>query len=74
MSEWRAVNYYTLYLAVTHEEDGRWSATAKNLPGCGSCGDTREEAIANAKEAAEAVIAAYGESGEPAPWKRVDAA
>jgi predicted RNase H-like HicB family nuclease len=29
----------------------RWSAVFPELPGCGSAGDTEEEAIANAKEA-----------------------
>ena len=29
----------------------RWSAIFPELPGCGSAGDTEEEAIANAKEA-----------------------
>jgi len=29
----------------------RWSAIFPELPGCGSAGDTEQEAIANAKEA-----------------------
>jgi predicted RNase H-like HicB family nuclease len=29
----------------------RWSAVFPELPGCGSAGDTEDEAIANAKEA-----------------------
>jgi predicted RNase H-like HicB family nuclease len=32
-------------------ETRRWSAVFPELPGCGSAGDTREEAIANAREA-----------------------
>jgi len=31
--------------------DGRWSAVFPELPGCGSAGDTEEEAVVNAKEA-----------------------
>ena len=29
----------------------RWSAVFPELPGCGSAGDTEEEAVVNAKEA-----------------------
>ena len=41
-------------LRLVVEYDGqtqRWSAVFPELPGCGSAGDTEEEAIANAKEA-----------------------
>ena len=31
-------------------ETKRWSAVFPDLPGCGSAGDTEEEAVANAKE------------------------
>jgi len=33
------------------EKLGRWSAVFPELPGCGSAGDTEEEAVENAKEA-----------------------
>ena len=32
-------------------ETKRWSAVFPDLPGCGSAGDTEEEAVAHAKEA-----------------------
>jgi predicted RNase H-like HicB family nuclease len=32
-------------------EANRWSAVFPELPGCGSAGDTEEEAIENAREA-----------------------
>jgi len=32
-------------------ETKRWSAVFPELPGCGSAGDTEEEAVAHAKEA-----------------------
>lgn len=32
---------------ITH----RWSAVFPELPGCGSAGDTEDEAVANAEEA-----------------------
>jgi len=34
-------------------ETNRWSAVFPELPGCGSAGDTEEEAVRNAKEALE---------------------
>ena len=41
-----------LRLVVEHDADSkRWSAVFPELPGCGSAGDTEEEAVANAKEA-----------------------
>lgn len=46
------------------EEEGGFTAVCPELPGCISCGDTREEAIANVKEA----IALYLEpSVQPTP-------
>jgi predicted RNase H-like HicB family nuclease len=36
---------------LTHEADGAWSAVCPELPGCVSCGDTRDEALANVREA-----------------------
>jgi predicted RNase H-like HicB family nuclease len=35
----------------THETDGDWSAVCPELPGCASCGDTRDEVRANIREA-----------------------
>jgi predicted RNase H-like HicB family nuclease len=39
------------YQVVIHEEDGRFWADVPALPGCYSVGDTREELLANIKEA-----------------------
>ena len=60
---------YAVHLLIVPEEDGRFSAVAINLPGAGSCGDTKEEAIENAKEAVKGVLESYKESGESIPWK-----
>ena len=60
---------YAIHLSIVPEEDGRYSAIALNLPGAGSCGDTKAEAIANAKEAVKGVLESYQESGESIPWK-----
>ena len=59
---------YRVYLRTIPDEDGGYSTIAINLPGAGSCGDTEEESIANAKEAIEGVLESYLESGDPIPW------
>jgi len=46
-------------------EDGYWVAECLSLPGCISQGKTREEAIANIKEAIEAYIAVLEEDNLP---------
>ena len=52
---------------LTPGEDGYWVAEAPSLPGCVSQGKTREEALANIKEAIEGYIAALKEDGIPVP-------
>jgi predicted RNase H-like HicB family nuclease len=48
-------------------EDGFCIAECPSLPGCISQGQTRDEAIANIKEAIEGYIAALKEDGLPLP-------
>ena len=48
-------------------EDGYWVAECPSLPGCISQGKTKEEAIANIKEAIEVYIEALEEDGLPVP-------
>ena len=48
-------------------EDGWWVAECPSLPGCISQGKTKEEAIANIKEAIPGTIAALEEDGLPVP-------
>ncbi len=48
-------------------EDGYWVAECPSLPGCVSQGRSREEAIANIKEAIEGYIAALLEDKLPVP-------
>ena len=36
---------------LTREADGAWSAVCPELPGCASCGESRDEALANIREA-----------------------
>ncbi|MBZ0302824.1 MAG: type II toxin-antitoxin system HicB family antitoxin [Anaerolineae bacterium] len=49
------------------DEDGYWIAEVPSLPGCFSQGDTREEAIANIKEAIELYIEVLEAEGTPVP-------
>ncbi|MBW2039125.1 MAG: type II toxin-antitoxin system HicB family antitoxin [Deltaproteobacteria bacterium] len=53
-------------------EDGYWVAECPSLPGCISQGRTREEAIANIKEAIEGYVAALEEDGLPVPSERFE--
>jgi predicted RNase H-like HicB family nuclease len=53
-------------------EDGYWVAECPSLPGCISQGQTREEAIANIKEAIQGYIAALQEDGLPIPEEHFD--
>ena len=59
---------YRCHVLLVKEDDGSYSAVVLNLPGAGSCGDTEEEAIRNAREAACGAIESYLEAGEEIPW------
>jgi len=48
-------------------ELGGYTATVPLLPGCISEGDTKEEALANIKEAIELYIESLKADGEPIP-------
>ncbi len=54
-------------------EDGYWVAECPSLPGCVSQGKTREETIANIKEAIEGYISALREDKLPIPEDKFDA-
>lgn len=47
------------------DEDGVWIAEAPSVPGCGSDGSTREEALENIKEAILACLDVRNELGMP---------
>ena len=49
------------------DENGEWCASCPSLPGCHSQGDTREQAIANIRDAIEAYIEALEADGLPVP-------
>ena len=53
-------------------EDGFWVAECPSLPGCISQGQTKEEAVANIKEAIQGFIGALQEDGLPVPEEHFD--
>lgn len=48
-------------------EDGYWVVECPSLPGCISQGKTKEESIANIKEAIDGYIAVLQDDGLPVP-------
>ena len=58
---------YVFKVSLQKEEDGRWSALIPILPGCSSWGYSREEALANIKDAAEIYIEDMIDAGEALP-------
>jgi predicted RNase H-like HicB family nuclease len=62
-----AVKSYIFRIVLTEEDDGRWSAEVPALPGCATCGDTKQEALDNIRDAAEAYIRDMQNAGEKIP-------
>lgn len=58
---------YIFEVSIEQEEDGRWSAWIEALPGCGTWGYSREEALAALKEAVQAYTEDMVEAGQPIP-------
>jgi len=56
-----------LKIEVEREEDGRWLAEVRELPGVLSYGDTEAEARAHAVALALRIIADRIDKGEPLP-------
>ena len=54
-------------------EDGYWVVECPSLPGCVSQGRTRDEAIANIREAIQEYTASLEEDGMPIPEDRLEA-
>lgn len=54
-------------------EDGYWVVECPSLPGCISQGVTKEESVANIKEAIRGYVAALEEDNLPVPEERFDA-
>jgi predicted RNase H-like HicB family nuclease len=53
-------------------EDGYWVAECPSLPGCISQGSTKEETIANFREAIHGYVAALEDDGLPVPMERFE--
>jgi len=53
---------------VEQDEDGVFVAEVPSLPGCVTQGNTRQEAIENAKEALAAYLESLAAHGEPIPF------
>jgi predicted RNase H-like HicB family nuclease len=54
-------------IVIEQDEDGVFVAEAPALPGCVSQGATREEALANVKDAIAGYLASLETHGEPVP-------
>lgn len=59
---------------VLHLEDGLYWVECPSLPGCYSQGNTRDEALANIKEAIELHIESLMEAGDPVPDENIEVA
>ncbi len=54
-------------IVIEQDEDGVFVASCPSLPGCHSQGATRDEAMANIREAMEAYLDSLRAHGEPIP-------
>ena len=52
-------------VTIDRDEDGVWVAECPSIPGCVSQGDTKEEALANIREAIELCLEVRAEKGMP---------
>ncbi len=59
-------------ITLEHDEDGYIVASCPAFPGCHSQGRTKEEAVANIKEAIRGYIASMRKHGEPIPATDVE--
>ena len=50
---------------LARDEDGIWISECPSIPGCVSQGDTRDEALANIREAIAACLEVRAERGMP---------
>jgi predicted RNase H-like HicB family nuclease len=59
-------------LVIYPGEDGYWVAECPSLPGCVTQGRSREEAVANGRDAIREYITALEEDHLPVPEERFD--
>ncbi len=55
------------YLVVYEKGAANWSAFSPDIPGCGSLGETLDDARANMREAMELYLSETAKAGEPVP-------
>jgi predicted RNase H-like HicB family nuclease len=60
-----------LYAVIEPSDEGGYTATVPALPGCISEGDTREEALANIREAIELYLEPVEDDSELSPSAEV---
>lgn len=58
---------YLFRVELQQEQDGRWSVWIPALAGLASWGHTKEEALRNVQDAAEAYVEDMVEAGDPIP-------
>jgi len=58
---------HTYRILLNKEPEGGFTVIVPTLPGCITYGETMDEAIANAKEAAELFLESLKAHGEPIP-------
>ncbi len=58
---------YIFKVEVEQDDDGRWGAEIPTLPGCGTWGYTREEALEALQEGAQAYMEVSIEHNDPLP-------
>ena len=54
-------------VVLSRDDAGNWLASVPAFPGCHTWGHTRDEALANAREAVEGCIESLRASGEAIP-------
>lgn len=55
-------------ILIKQDEDGIFTSEVPELPGCISQGNSREDAIANIKDAISGYLASLKKHGEPIPF------
>lgn len=54
-------------VVLSRDDEGNWLASVPAFPGCHTWGETRDEALTNAREAVEGCIESLRASGEAIP-------
>ena len=63
----KAMQELNRQVLLYQDEDGFWVAEVPSLPGCNTQGHTRDEALANVREAIELYLESLADDGIPAP-------